>query len=344
VTIAEALKQQGYRTMAIGKWHLGHRDEYLPTNHGFDGYLGVPYSNDLARPDSMPNPYMHGPPLPLIRDTTVVDQPVDQATLTERYTNEALEFISSDREEPFFLYLPYTMPHVPLHTSPRFRGTSKAGLYGDVVRGLDWSVGQILETLREKGLDENTLVVFTSDNGPFLNVGAKGFAYPEQVKSWHHGSAGLLRSGKFTQYEGGFRVPAIAWWPGEISAGQTCSELVTAMDLFPTFINVAGGEIPRDRTIDGNDVMPVLENCSPSPTDEFFYLNHGKERFAGVRKGPWKLLISDLARSEEEAPVELYNLFVDPAEHHNVASKHQEIVRRLQDRLEGFENKIGTRP
>lgn len=346
ITVAEVLKQQGYTTMAIGKWHLGHRDEYLPTNHGFDGYLGVPYSNDLNRPDSMPNSYMHGPPLPLIRDTAVVEQPVDQSTLTERYTSEALEFISSDTNEPFFLYLPYTMPHVPLNTSPRFRDASKAGLYGAVVRGLDWSVGQILDTLRQTGLDDNTLVFFTSDNGPFLNVGAEGFAYPpEQVKSWHHGSSGLLRGGKFTQYEGGLRVPAIAWWPGEISAGQTCSEPVTAMDLFPTFINIAGGEVPNDRTIDGKDVMPVLQNCASSPTDEVFYLNHGRERFAGIRKGPWKLLISNLTRqSDRDTPVELYNLTVDPSERHNVASKHPNIVKKLQTRLKTFENEIGTTP
>jgi arylsulfatase A-like enzyme len=249
VTLAEALSDQGYATAAVGKWHLGHLPQYLPTAHGFDSYFGVPYSNDMyADPDAAWERKRHFPDVPLMRDTTVVERPVRQATLTRRYTEEATQFIRENRgEQPFFLYLAHTFPHVPLHASERFRGESRRGRYGDVVEELDWSVGRVLQTLRERDLAENTLVVFTSDNGPWLTKGLRG------------GSPGLLRNGKGTTWEGGMRVPTIAWWPSEIEGGTVSAALGTTMDLYTTALRLAGATPPARSPCrrDGPDARPA---------------------------------------------------------------------------------------
>ena len=233
ITIAQALKGAGYRTMAIGKWHLGHqRPELLPTGRGFDAWFGLPYSNDMRKPFTSSEE-----PLKLYRDTEPIEFPVNQDTLTERYTEEAVKFIEASGEEPFFLYLAHSMPHVPVHTSEQFQGKSHGGLYGDVIETIDWSVGRIRETLRARGIEKNTLIVFTSDNGPWI---LPDRSLQEGTERWHSGSSGPLRGAKHTSYEGGFRVPMIACWPGVIPAGTATDGLATTMDLMPTFLDGGG--------------------------------------------------------------------------------------------------------
>src|SRR5690606_34121120 len=268
LTLAEALKDQGYATACIGKWHLGHLSQYLPTEHGFDYYFGLPYSNDMhlkRRGD---------PPVPLLRNKQIIEQPVQQETLTARYTEEAMRFIRSHRDQPFFLYLPYTFPHVPLFASDRFLGKSPRGLYGDVVEEIDWSVGEIIELLRELNLHQNTIVVFTSDNGPWLTQGLEG------------GSAGLLRSGKGSTWEGGMRVPCITWWPGVIPAGTVNNALATTMDLFVSAVDLAGGRLPGGRVFDGVNLTSLFRG-ETKPVREVVYYYRGTELYA-VRHGPWK--------------------------------------------------------
>ena len=243
-TIAEALQGQGYRTALFGKWHLGSRLEWSPLNNGFDEYFGLLHSNDMA-------------PLQLYRGDNVVEAPVDQSTLTERYTEEAVRFIGENRERPFLLYIPHTFPHVPLHVSNRFSGQSAAGIYGDTVETIDWSVGEVLAALKANGLDENTLVVFTSDNGP-----------------WFEGSAGPFRDRKGSSWEGGLRVPFIARWPSVLPAGQKSDEPAMNIDLFPTLVGIAGGELPADRVIDGKDMLPLLRDGANS-SHEALYLFDG---------------------------------------------------------------------
>ncbi len=260
ITLAEALKSRGYATMIVGKWHLGHLPQYLPTRHGFDHYFGLPYSNDmLARPAKGNVPAW--PPLPLMRDEQVIESNPDQGQLTERYTAEALKFIAHQAHDPsrqpFFLYLPHTMPHVPLHASEKFNGKSPRGLYGDVVEAIDASTGQILDALHEHGLAEHTLVFFTSDNGPWLIMGERG------------GSAGLLREGKGSTWEGGMREPGIAWWPGTISAGSVSEALASTLDIFPTACSLAGVPLPTDRPLDGFDLSPVLRSQSSGAGMQF---------------------------------------------------------------------------
>lgn len=326
ITLAEALKEQGYRTMAIGKWHLGYtRPEYLPTNSGFDHFYGLYYSNDMIRPWVETDA-----PLNLYRDITAIEHPVDQATLTERYTDEAVRFIQESAGEPFFLYLAYTMPHLPIHASEWFRGTSRAGLYGDVVETIDWSAGRILETIRDLGLDEQTIVIFTSDNGPWSNAPPRMMA--GGVKAWDTGSAGPLRDAKGTTYEGGVRVPGIFRWPGRIPPGRTSAEIATTMDLFPTLLNAAGAEIPADRQIDGNDLMPFLAGqTETSPTRTFYYF--AGNNLQGVREANWKL------RHSEEGP-ELFDLEIDPGERFNVAAEYPEVVARLDSLMKAFSESL----
>ncbi|HUU10094.1 MAG TPA: sulfatase [Phycisphaerae bacterium] len=297
-TVAEILKGRGYATACIGKWHLGtstqairglpQHAEFMPTNRGFDMYFGIPYSNDMK-------------PTPLVRGTETLEEPVDQDTLTQRYTAESIKFIEANKDRPFLLYLPHTMPHVPLHASEAFRGKSARGLYGDVVEELDWSTGRILETLQRLGLDKNTLVVFTSDNGPWLAQGKAG------------GSAGPLRDGKFSNYEGGIRMPAIFWWPGRIQAGWETDFPASTMDLLPTLAALAGAPVPQG--LDGCDIGGyLLGGPSAKPPRECLLV-------AGiVRQGPWKL----------RASKELYNLDEDIGEKNNLADKMPEKVKELQ--------------
>lgn len=251
ITIAKALKQKGYATACIGKWHLGHLPQFLPSKHGFDYFFGLPYPNDQNNIsgkglDAVFNPRIEYFNVPLMRDDKIIERPADQTKLTERYTDESIAFIKKNKDKPFFLYIPHTFPHMPLFASEKFRGKSQRGLYGDTVEELDWSVGQVLQTLRDEKLDKNTLVIFTSDNGPWV------------FRDLHGGSAGLLRDGKGSTFEGGFREPFIAWWPGKVPAGKTIHDMVSTLDLLPTILKLAGAKVPDDRDLDGYDIAPVL--------------------------------------------------------------------------------------
>lgn len=323
ITIAEALKEQGYATAAVGKWHLGQETPYLPTDNGFDFYYGIPYSNDMDN--------SAWPPVPLMKNKEIIEAPVDQATITLRYTEESLQFIRENRERPFFLYLAHTFPHIPLYASDNFRGTSSRGLYGDVIEEIDWSTGQVLDELNESGLAENTLVFFTSDNGPWLTEDQEG------------GSAGLLKDGKGTTWEGGMRVPALAWWPGTIPAGEVTQALGTTMDLFSTSLALAGADQPTDRIIDGVDLTPVLRGNADSVRDAIFY--YRSEDLFAVRKGPWKAHFITQSAYVGDQPVshnqpQLYNLEIDPSERFNVASDHPEVLEKIMNLVREHEKKL----
>ncbi len=329
ITLAQLLKKQGYRTACIGKWHLGYDpEEYMPTSRGFDSYYGLLYSNDMIPPWVQTDK-----PLKLYRDTTPIEHPVNQNTLTERYTEEAVKFIKESKDQPFFLYLPHSMPHLPVLTSEKFQGKSRAGLYGDVIETIDWSVGQILKTLKEEGIDDDTLVIFTSDNGPWLNLPNRMLA--GGVERWHAGFKNLLRGSKGQTYEGGLRVPCIVRWPNQVKADRRTAETACTMDLFATIAHLAGAELPSDRVIDGKNIFPLLQGEKESPREEFFYFR-GKNLEA-VRRGPWKLRMSrshrlDLDKGDPLTP-ELFNLDIDPAEQYNFAEREPEIVEELKKKL-----------
>ncbi len=309
VTIAESLKSKEYATGCIGKWHLGHLPRFLPMRHGFDSYYGIPYSNDMK-------------PTVLLRGAQVIEDPVDQTTLTQRYTAEALSFIRQNRARPFFLYLAHTFPHVPLFASPEFKGRSRRGLYGDVVEELDASVGQVLSTLRDLEIDKNTFVFFTSDNGPWLTRNRNG------------GSAGLLREGKGSTWEGGMREPAIAWWPGTIPAGRVTAELASTLDLLATVHALADVPLPAARTLDSYDIGPVLLGNGKSPRQEVYYYRGTK--LMAVRSGPWKAhFMSQAGYGDPEAkmhdPPLLFNLEVDPSERFDVAKDNPDVVSAIRE-------------
>lgn len=316
ITIARALKSQRYRTAIIGKWHLGHLPEFMPTRHGFDEFFGIPYSNDMFGPA-----YRNAPPLPLYKNEKVIETNPDQRQLTKRYTEAALDFIRRNRKNPFFLYYPNNFPHVPLYASEQFQGKSRRGIYGDVVTELDWSVGQILRELVDLGLAENTLVIFTSDNGPWIREKLEG------------GSAGMLFEGKGSTYEGGMRVPAIAWWPGTIKPMQTNAALATMMDLFPTFLRLANAPLPAGVTLDGVDLFPLLTGQKTAVRDEVFY--YTRDKLYAVRKGPWKAHFITRRSYSKEAPVEhevplLFNIESDPSEKYDVSADHPDIISELK--------------
>jgi arylsulfatase A len=332
ITLASALKPLGYATACIGKWHLGHLPRFLPTSHGFDAYFGIPYSNDMDRVNDVApsgraafwDPKIEYWHVPLMRDTEIIERPADQTTITRRYTEEAIRFIREHREEPFFVYLPHNLPHVPLFRSPEFEGVSARGLYGDVIEEIDWSVGAILDALTELDLAEHTFVFFTSDNGPWLTFDD------------HGGSAGPLKDGKGCTWEGGMREPGIAWWPGKIEPGQVSLELATTMDLFPTCVRLAGGELPDDRILDGVDLSPVLFGTGPNPRETVYY--YRGTRLMAVRYGPWKAhfitqgAYGPAARQvEEHDPPVLFNLDVDPSERFNVNEEHPEVLARIAE-------------
>lgn len=321
VTIAKALKSKNYQTALIGKWHLGHLPEFLPIRHGFDYFFGLPYSNDMGSSAT---------PLPLYKDGKVVEQNPDQRLLTKRYTEEAISFIKKNKSKPFFLYYPNNFPHVPLYASDDFKGKSKRGLYGDVVEELDWSVGQILKTLKELNLDNNTLVVFTSDNGPWLREKEKG------------GSAGLLFEGKGSTYEGGMRVPAIFRWPGTIKPAQTNTAIATTMDLFPTIMNLAKVPLPQT-VLDGTDLFPLLTGKKEAVRDVVYY--YTRDKLYAIRKGPWKAhFITRPSYTKEAAVVHdipvLYNLDTDPSEKYNVSKKHPEVLIDIKKELEKHQSTL----
>jgi arylsulfatase A-like enzyme len=339
VTIAELLKAKGYATACIGKWHLGHLPQYLPGQHGFDYYLGIPYSNDMDRVPSAPKgrsaflqPRVEYWNVPLMRNTDVIERPAEQHTITRRYAEEASRFIREHREEPFFLYLPHTMPHVPLFASDKFSGQSRRGLFGDVVAELDAAVGTVLQTLREEKLAENTLVIFTSDNGPWLTQGEQG------------GSAGLLRDGKGSTWDGGMREPAIAWQPGTVPASAQSAELASTLDLLPTFCALTGIEKPADRPLDGYDISPLLTG-GKSPRREIFY--YRAYELMAARLGPWKAHYQTQTgygqpQPEKHDPPLLFNLEIDPGEHFNVAGQHPEVLAEIQTLVERHRSGMQT--
>ncbi len=354
-TIAELCKSQGYATACYGKWHLGDDRDFLPTRQGFDEYFGLPYSNDM-----WPYPYGrhdldHGVkqfngadyvPLPLYEAERIVDSnvtPEDMAQLTTQYTERAVDFIQRHAgKEPFFLYVPHTMVHVPLYVSEKFAGKSGAGLYGDVVMELDWSVGEILAALERGGVADDTLVVFTSDNGPWINFGD------------HAGSAGPLREGKGTMWEGGYREPCVMRWPKRIPAGTTCDELATTMDLLPTIAGMIDAQLP-DRKIDGKDILPLLTSDAPTPHDVFYC--YYDRQLQAVRDARWKLVLPHKYRTlsgrpggtgglpvnydQAETGIELYDLKNDLGETTDVAAEHPEIVAQLQWRVEQARVELG---
>lgn len=328
ITIATALKKEGYRTAAIGKWHLGHLPQFLPTSHGFESYFGIPYSNDMNRErkdvsqqqlaiEEDFNAYN----VPLMRNEEIVERPADQRTITKRYTEEAVARIREFKGEPFFLYLAHNLPHIPLFRSAEFKDTSTAGIYGDVVEEIDWSVGRILETLKSEGIAENTLVVFTSDNGPWL------------LFETHGGSAGLLRDGKGSTWEGGMREPTVLYWPGRLKPGIV-HEMGSTLDLLPTFVTLAGGRPPGDRVLDGYDLSPVLFGSGPSPRHEMYYY-HGEQLFA-VRHDQHKAhyltktsYFGQKAAVVHDPPL-LFHLGHDPGEKYDIAEANAGILEQIK--------------
>jgi arylsulfatase A-like enzyme len=340
-TLGELLKSRGYATAIYGKWHLGHLPEFLPTRHGFDDYFGLPYSNDMW--PHHPTGGKNYPPLPLFDGEKVVELMPDQTKLTMAYTERAVAFIEKNKDQPFFVYLAHSMPHVPLFVSAKHRGKSGRGLHGDVIMEIDWSVGQILDTLARLKLDEQTLVIFTSDNGPWLLYGD------------HAGSAGPLREGKATAFDGGVRAPCLARWPGKVPAGAISREPAITMDLFATIGAIAGAELPRNRTIDGKDIRPLLFGEAGARTPhEALYFYWGRDLHA-IRAGKWKLHLPH-AYPQPAPPggdarpgkyrqlkigLELFDLETDPGETTNLAAKHPNVVARIESLAEQARNDLG---
>jgi len=348
VTLAELLRQRGYATGMVGKWHLGHLPPFLPTRHGFDEWFGLPYSNDMwpFHPEAKPGAY---PPLPLFENETIINSNVtaaDQCQLTTWYTERAVKFIEKNKKRPFFLYVAHTMPHVPLYVSDKFKGKSERGLYGDVIMELDWSVGEILRALRDNGLDENTLVLFTSDNGPWLAYGD------------HAGSAEPLREGKGTAWEGGLREPCILRWPGKIPANTVSDAFWMSIDILPTIAHLTGAELPKHK-IDGLNVWPLLagEPNAKNPHDAY-WLYYANNELQAVTDGRWKLVFPHTYRTLGGQPggrdgkparyqsrkierPELYDLDTDRGETTNVAAQHPDIVQRLENLAETARADLG---
>ena len=354
LTLAEMLKQRGYATAIFGKWHLGDRRKFLPLQHGFDEYYGLPYSNDMgpfgprAEPAPPGSPRLQTPPIRVFDGNEVVDEELtadEQPQLTTKYTERAVDFIARKHEGPFFLYVPHTMMHVPIFVSEKFRGKSGAGLYGDVMMEVDWSVGQILAALKEHGVEDNTLVVFTGDNGPWLRYGN------------HGGSAGPLREGKGTMFEGGYREACLMRLPGRIPAGTTCDEFCTTMDLLPTLAKLLEIDLPAERPIDGHDIWPLMTGASGATSPyESFYCYYGRELQA-VRDRRWKLhlphayvTLGDRKPGKDGDPVEyerrdigleLFDLHNDVGESTNVADQHPDVVARLSAAAEKARAELG---
>jgi len=327
ITIAELLKGAGYATGLVGKWHLGHHAQYMPWNQGFDNFFGLPYSNDMGG-------------LYYFNNQEINFDEVDQRLITKTYTEKALQFIDKHQQQPFFLYLAHNMPHVPIYASPEFAGKSAGGLYGDVVEELDWSVGQILKRLDELKLAENTLVIFTSDNGPWLLMGEAG------------GSAGPLREGKQFTFEGGMRVPAVAYWPGTIKPGTKPAGLATMMDWLPTFANLAGVPVPTDRVIDGRDISGLLTGTGSRSEQTLFYYMSGELR--AYRSGDWKIKLPYKGQVGFLSWLQngfvaghkllLFNLKNDPGEQDNLAAEEAERVVLMLAEIERFKDSLGVLP
>ena len=330
-TMAEVLKQKGYACAAYGKWHLGHHTKFLPTHNGFDEYYGIPYSNDMW-PHHPTGTY---PDLPLYEGDKVIAYNPDQSQFTTNFTERAIQFIDKNKKRPFFIYLAHPMPHVPLFVSDKFKGKSKQGLYGDVMMEIDWSVGQILQKLRKEGLDENTLVVVTSDNGPWINYGN------------HAGSTGGLREGKGTSFEGGQRVPCLMQWKGTIPAGSVCNKLAVNIDLLPTFAHISGAAMPSHKT-DGVNLFSLLQGDTKSTPRTSFLYYYRRNSLEAVSDGEFKLIFPHPTRTyegfapgndgmpgrvDENKMLEekiLIDLRRDPGERYNVLSQYPEAAGRLE--------------
>ena len=332
-TLADILKTAGYRTGMVGKWHLGNRPGFFPTEHGFDAYFGLLYSNDMIRPWVQTDL-----PMRLYRGTQELPGEVDHATLTERYTEEALSVIRENKDRPFFLYFAHSMPHVPLGVPPRFAGRSANGRYGDVIEMIDWSAGQVLDALRDAGVERNTLVIFTSDNGPWMDMPPRMLVEPRIVRT-DAGSAGPLRGSKGTSWEGGTRVPFLARWPGHIPAGSVSADMARTLDILPTLAGIAGARLPAGRTVDGRDIRAFLEGRGPSPAEWFFYYDSGG-RLEGVRDRRWKLHLTFPEKGEPAT--ELFDLLADPSERWNVAAEHPDLVARLRARMQAFAAEVAA--
>ncbi len=354
ITIAELVKNKGYTTGIFGKWHLGHHKKFLPNNHGFDTYLGIPYSNDMWPVDFDGNQISDTsnwmkkayPQLPLIRDFEKIREIRtldDQSTLTTLYTEKSIEFIAKNNNKPFFLYLPHSMPHVPIAVSDKFLGKSKQGLYGDLMMEIDWSVGQIINALEKNNILDNTLVIFTSDNGPWLNFGN------------HAGSNGGLREGKGTSFEGGQKVPTVMMWRGVIPEGKVASQLSSTIDLLPTIASIVGADLPNHK-IDGVNIFDVLQGKDSEPRDHFYYY-YGNNNLEAVRKDNWKLILPHSSRSYEGVlpkndghpgpyntitiGLELYDLRRDPGEEYNVIEMHPKIAQEILQLAEIARDDLG---
>jgi arylsulfatase A-like enzyme len=328
ITLPRVLKGAGYATAMVGKWHLGYAEEkFLPTAQGFDSWLGLPYSNDMVKPWVQTDV-----PLWLYDGPRKIEHPVQHDTLMQRYTERCAAFVREARTAPFFLYFAPAMVHLPLAAGERFRGKSRGGLYGDALEELDWSVGEILKAVREAGKERDTLVVFTSDNGPWINLPSRMLQAGNLP--WHVGSAGALRMSKGSTYEGGVRVPTVVQWPGRIAAGRSSAEIVATLDLYATFARLGTGALPEHR-IDGLDLTDfLLGRTAQSPRREFFYFS-GRQ-LDGVRAGAWKLRTRD--------GTELFNLELDPSERHNRAGEQPEIVAELTAKLGAMMEECGIAP
>ncbi len=342
-TIAEVLKKRNYKTCAIGKWHLGYQREFLPLQQGFDEYLGLPYSNDMwpvnfdGKPAAEDTNKARYPILPMINDNEKIREIKtldDQAELTTLYTEKAVRFINENKENSFFIYLAHSMTHIPLAVSDKFKGKSEQGMFGDVMMEIDWSVGEIMKALEKNDLDENTLVIFTSDNGPWLNFGN------------HAGSTGGLREGKGNSFEGGQREPCLMWWPGHIASGTICNKLASTIDILPTLAAITNSPLPKEK-IDGVNILPLLngdENANPRETFLYYYRKNSLE---AIRKGSWKLVFAHPGRTyigfkpgvdgfpgdtNENFQFEegLYDLRRDPGERYDVKLYYPEVVAELK--------------
>jgi arylsulfatase A-like enzyme len=332
ITIPELLKVAGYSTACIGKWHLGHLPQFLPTSNGFDYYYGIPYSNDMDRVEGTDYRYVCVNPeieifqVPIMRNTKVIERPAQQTTITRRYTEETVKYINENKDNPFFIYLAHNMPHVPLFRSTDFENKSERGIYGDVIEEIDWSMGQIIKALEDNGIAENTLVIFTSDNGPWLRF------------DQHGGSAGLLRGGKGSTWEGGMREPAIFWWKGKLKPGIV-SDMGSTLDFLPTFCNLAGVPVPDDRHMDGFDLTRTLLYGEKSPRDIMIF-SRGND-VAAIRKGDFKahFIVRQDPELQEQLPL-LYHLGHDPSEKYNIADQYPEIIEELRLEAEKFKETI----
>ncbi|HIG30753.1 MAG TPA: arylsulfatase [Verrucomicrobiales bacterium] len=342
VTLAEICKQQDYATACYGKWHLGHHKKFLPMQHGFDDYYGLPYSNDMwpyhpaVRHLPMEERLEKWTHLPLIEKNKIINprmKPIDQEDLTTEYTKRSVQFIESNKDRPFFLYLPHSMVHVPLYVSEKFKGKSGQGLFGDVMMEVDWSVGQVLDTLRKHNLEKNTLVIFTADNGPWLSYGD------------HAGSAGPLREGKGTMFDGGCRESTLMWWPGTIPAGSVCSEPVMTIDILPTVAKLIGAELPKHK-IDGKNIWPLIKGTSGAKSPQEAYFMYYGSQLQAVRMGKWKLHFPHGYRtmagrpggtngiptdySQTKIGLSLFDLEIDIGETRDVKGAHPEVVKIIQ--------------